>query len=467
MAFDLSTAKPVQGGGGFDLSTAKPVTEQQDPRQKTQALIDQRQPQSFDIKPTDFPFIVANMAIGKPPLPNDRETRDRLFKNVGTFLQREEAGVAGGVREGLSEDSNILSTLQAAGRGFGGEESVEFGDIARERGVPEGKSATIGLLASLGLPSSLLAGGVAKPIKPVRAVQTGVSKATAFSLGRTEALAEAEKLGFRNVLQKKYFNRNFPAEIQQRIEQNLDNLAESAGQKFNQLVEPFKNTAVDFINDVKVKVAQIAGAELKSPFKTGTKDFVKTILDGINSAKVQNLGDLLDVRRFLDDVIFDASGNVNTKFGKTVRNIINDILHKNETLKLADKEWTTLVIAMKEIGKKITSDTGENFLKRFDKLTAKQKAKLSKLEEQVGGEPFIDDLTNFSVAQKFRTDPSPSIFVLQILRDLLRPAQRAGLKASETKPVKLTTDAIDDVLRRVGTGILRRVRSEQPDGQKE
>lgn len=432
--------------------------EKQVAQQPVQPTVPQRKGIPFDVNLQDIIKLATGQGGAIPQLPGSlapQEPQDitRRNQNVAGLLQREESLATAPVLGALQTEGGILDKIKggvkATGKALTGEEAPQLGDVPRELGAPEGVASTAGFVASLGLPSNLLLGGP-KILKPAKAIQETTAKSTAFALGRSEALKEAKQIGFRKVLQERFFDKNFPAKIQQRIESNISNLAESAADKFKQVVEPFKNTPVQFGN-ILTKVNELASKALRSPFKTGSRDLVEVVRDGVNKFPVKNFDDLLNLRRFLDDVLFDAKGQVKVDFGKQVRNIINDVLHSNPTLREADKLWTALQQQLKNIGKKVTSDTGENFLKRFDKLTQKQKGLLSNLEKEIGGEPFIDDLTNFSVAQKFATDPSKSLFGLQIARDLLRKGMRGGLRTADQPAVKGTTKVLDETISRSGT----------------
>ncbi|MDD4892384.1 MAG: hypothetical protein PHH73_00095 [Candidatus Rickettsiella isopodorum] len=277
-------------------------------------------------------------------------------------------------------------------------------------------------------PLRITTGVVGKGLKVVSPVAKEVGKLGAKALGvPPETLAEVEKLGFRNVIQKKYTNKKIPVEIQARIENNITNLQDAVGKEYNNLTEPLKNIPVNF-DEFRQDISDIVGKAKINPFKgTASSDLETVIINGIDKAQPKNYSDLLELRRNLDDVIFTAKGTgVKSKFADNVRTKFNDYLHKNPVLKEADSNWYNLETVLKEIGNKVTSDTGENFLKRFGKLTQKQKEQLVTLEKNIGGEPFIQDLTRFSLAGEFY--PKTGFNIPEFLK---AQAIRTGLKTGE------------------------------------
>lgn len=244
-----------------------------------------------------------------------------------------------------------------------------------------------------------------------------------------EIWEEVSKKGFRNVLQEKFYSRKLPAEIQQRIADNIDNMAIEAGKEFDNLTEPLRKVPFD-LAQLRGDVVKLANKIKKSPFKSeGMSKLDNDILNGIvNKAKVGNLKDALDLRRALDDEIYDANGELTSKFGKNVRDLLNKELHQHTELKAVDQEWTNLMDLLKQ-GKKILGENGEKILARFGSMTMKQKAMLSNLERKIGV-PFVEDLTNYNLSKDFVTHKvSPSIS--GVLRAVIRPVTRSVLRKGE------------------------------------
>ena len=117
----------------------------------------------------------------------------------------------------------------------------------------------------------------------------------------------------------------------------------------------------------------------QNPFKGPTRGLDTRIVETLRSPnlKVRTLGDVLDLRRFLDDELFTAKGQgIKSAYGKEVRDIFNKYLHKNEILKAADSEWYTLKNILRD-NQKVIGETGENYLNRWSKLTTKQNTSVS------------------------------------------------------------------------------------------
>jgi hypothetical protein len=248
-----------------------------------------------------------------------------------------------------------------------------------------------------------------------------------------EVFDEASKKGFRNVLKSKYYNKKLPTEIQNRIADNIDNMQFEAGEEYKKLIEPLKNTAFD-MPKLRGDVAKIANRIKTNPFDTESSKLDNAIYDGvINKANIKTLGDALDLRRNLDDIIYGNKGDLKSSFGKQVRDLLNKELHKNKELSAVDKEWASLQDVLKE-GKKILGDTGEKILERFGNLTEKQKQTLVALEKKIGGLPFVEDLSNYSLAKEFITrkvSPSVSGIVRATSKPLLRGYLRTGESAEK------------------------------------
>lgn len=240
---------------------------------------------------------------------------------------------------------------------------------------------------------------------------------------------DASRIGFRNVLQKQYFNEKLPLEIQDRIAQNMDDLESAAANKYDNLVNPLRKAKFD-LPQFRGDVSKIATKVKINPFETDGTKLDKQILDVvINKAKINNLGDALDFRRNLDNEIYDSTGNLKSKFGKQVRDLLNKELHKNNDLSAVDKDWSSLQDALKQ-GRKVLGETGEKILDRFGNMTEKQKQMLANLEQEVGGIPFMEDLTKYSLAKKFTTKSmSPSI--PGIIRAAGKPILRGYLRGGE------------------------------------
>jgi hypothetical protein len=259
----------------------------------------------------------------------------------------------------------------------------------------------------------------------------GISSAAGV---KPEVFQEVEQRGFRKVLQEKYYDRKMPEILQERIEGNLDALEKGAVGKFDEATTPLRKTKIDWAQ-VRGEVIKAYNKVKSNPFKGDAKQFNDRIAEGIVNTDAKNLGEVLDLRRFLADELYTSGRQgVKSKFGKEVYDIFNKYLHQNETLKQADAEWTTLQNTLRE-GKKLTGETGENFLKRFATLTGKQKESLALLEKQVGGEPFIEDLTNWSLAKEYGTKTAAFNFNpfsgFGLLTKAQRPLARGYLRGTE------------------------------------
>lgn len=265
--------------------------------------------------------------------------------------------------------------------------------------------------------------GLFRKIGKAASVLSGVEK---------EAYEETAKKGFRKVISEKYLNKKMPEQIQARIEQNLDDLQVAAGNKFDDLTTPLQKQPFDMAK-FRGEIVKIAEKQKNNPFTSETTQTNTRLLDGIiNKAEVNNLGDALKLRRFLDEEIYSANGELKSKFGKQIRDVLQKELHKNEGLQQADNEWTALMSALRE-ARKVTGETGEKFLERFGKMTAKQKAQLVNLEHEIGGEPFVEDLSNYSLAKEFGTKKisGGQDIVSGLMRFLTRPALRSYLRGGE------------------------------------
>jgi hypothetical protein len=337
-----------------------------------------------------------------------------------------------------------------------GKTAPEMGDILREAGAPEGVAATGGFLMSAALPSNILGGkflkSAAKGIKGgARGILNSIgiqsrkaakrpgllARAGALITGvEQDVLQEASERGFRNVLQKRFFDKKIPAAVQETIEKNLDDVLQIADNKFDEATKSLRNTAVD---TVRLKKDLFKGLKKKRFVKkTPEENLLRKVTKDIENADIKNLGDLLDFRRELDDVIFNESElqRTGTKQIKTIRDNARKILRENPLIKAADDLWFNLKIQTRDIGKKVTSDTGENFLKRFSKLTARQKQKLVTLERELlnlnpNAQPFISDLTNFSLAQDFTTPATSALRPVSLLEKTAKPLFRGALRTGE------------------------------------
>jgi hypothetical protein len=498
MAFQLERAIPLGSlkQSQFDPSRAVPLGSEATgvapgqqvqtltPLEATEQKISQRQAIPFSRRPLiPKPGDITSLLKETPlPIPTiGRMTSSigdiqRQMQDIPALLQREEAAVAGGVRPFLSptkpEGETFLQTLgkslKGVKRGLTGERVVELGDIARERGATEPVAATAGLLASFGLPSTILTAGLAKGAKPVQKAGQKLTKATGFLLGiEPEAIESAQKIGFRNILKKEFFDKRFPAQIQQKIESNVDVLRKAAGNKFDEVSQKFSKNPINRI-EIAEDFTNLRKATRKKPFKEAENarliDDIERqfneIFSGANpDLKLENIGDALATRRALDDIIFTQKGKLKqgTEFAKGIRDIINKQLHKNKTLEAADNKWSTLLETLDDI-KKATSDTGENFLRRFDRLPKKQQKALEEAElafsKEKSFQPFMEELKASSLAPQFKTPP-PS-FSLRAIQSVGRPLFRFGTRTAETLPVRAGTAAVDELLTRLGPAIGRR-----------
>lgn len=244
-----------------------------------------------------------------------------------------------------------------------------------------------------------------------------------------EVFEEAKQKGFRKVLQHKFYNKKMPAQIQDRIAQNLDNMETAASDEYDRLITPLKKSSFDMAQ-LRGNVNKIMNRVTKNPFDTENSKLDQAIADGIiNKAEITNLGDALDLRRNLDDIIYSNKGDLKSSFGKQVRDILNKELHKNKGLAKVDKDWSSLMDTLRD-SRKILGDTGEKILSRFSNMTDKQKQNLVALEKKIGGLPFMEDLTNYSLAKEFITRKvSPS--VTGLVRAVSKPALRGFLRQGE------------------------------------
>jgi len=256
-----------------------------------------------------------------------------------------------------------------------------------------------------------------------------LAKTGAFIAGvDKEILAETAKIGYRNVLNKKYYNAKIPEILATRIEGNVANLENAAKTEFNIITNPLKDIPFNF-KDLKNQILALARQLRTNPFKGPSKDLNMNIIDGVSKAKVKNIGDVLDLRRNLDEVLYTAKGQgIKSSFGKAVRDKFNEILHQNDILKGADEMWTNLQNILRE-NKRVMGETGESYLKRWANLTAKQKNALVLLEKKSGGEPFVQDLTNWSLAKEFLAKPGIRGGIFNAIQKTAHPLLRAGLRA--------------------------------------
>ncbi len=394
-----------------------------------------------------FPLELANMmALGIPraalktagvDFPEQKSVPGKIGRGVGGvtgFLK------GGAVKAGNWAAGKALSNLVApplvkkviggaiAGGVTGALQTPEQGEGVLKPKERAGQAiATAALGGTLPLVAPAVKGAT-RFVNKVGARMTGVEN---------ETLKEVEQKGFRNVITSKYFNKKLPEEIQARIESNMDNLESAAGQKYQDLTEPLRQTQFDMAG-LRGKVVKIANRIKVNPFDTDVAKLDKEILDGVvNKAQVKNLGDALDLRRSLDDVIYSNKGELKSTFGKEVRNLLNQELHKNADLKKVDADWRGLQEALQN-GRKVIGDTGEKILSRFSNMTAKQKQMLVGLEKQIGGEPFVEDLTNWSLAQNFKTPAKPLSSISSAIQTVAKPAYRGLLRQGES-----ATSAID------------------------
>jgi hypothetical protein len=317
---------------------------------------------------------------------------------------------------------NKIVSQGVAGAVTGAAITPEGEDIVN---LPErGKQAAI---------SGIIQGALPVAGKVIKKGMEGVRKGGAFLSGiEQDTLNEVSQKGFRKVLQQKYYNKKMPEVIQLRIENNLSNLEDAAGKKYDQLTAPLRQTPFDMAQ-LRGEVAKLATKAKINPFNPeGMPKIDQEIIDGIvNKAQVKNLGDALDLRRFLDDKIYSPRGELETSFGKKIRDVLNKELHKNKMLEQTDKDWAGLKSSLKE-GKKVIGETGEKFLARFSTLTSKQKDLLVRLEKEIGGEPFMEDLTNWSLAKQFTSKASPSGSIGGLISKVSKPMFRGYLRTGET-----------------------------------
>lgn len=375
----------------------------------------------------------------------------RMGGNVLAALQREEA-VATEILRFLASSGKDKNPDRIA-KALSGEISPEMGDLARELDVPEPIAASLGLVGASMLPSSLLGGKLFQ-----KAVSKNVGRASKVGASLTgvkqEILQEVKDRGFRNVLNKKYYSKDIPSEIQDVIIKNADDYRELAQSKFDAVAEPLRNTPVPD-NYKEVLTKDIIGKTRIFDTKSKEIRLAKKWVDIIENAKIDHFGDLLDLRRNLDEVIFNERGRlVGTERLSKIRKNINSILHKDSALKEADSIWTTFQSDLADVVDDISNvKTGENILKRFGSLTKKHKNVIIDMENTIkklnpNAKPFIDDLTNYSLAQEFLpTQGRTSVSRSQIIERALLPAYRGALRTGEL--LSPTTRLISNALKRI------------------
>ena len=128
------------------------------------------------------------------------------LQNMGALAQREEAALAGAGEEALSgRFKNIPKEFM---RGIKGEQTTEFGDLARRRGVGEDASQAIGFGASMVTPTNAaltaLTGGTNKLLTPsmVKPITKPISKVPGI-LARFAANVETKPVkDLRNIMDR-------------------------------------------------------------------------------------------------------------------------------------------------------------------------------------------------------------------------------------------------------------------------
>jgi len=270
---------------------------------------------------------------------------------------------------------------------------------------------------------------------PVRKTARGVERVGGAIAGiEPKILNETRQQGFRNVLQKRYYDTKVPEKIVESIDNNIERLKEVAGNKFNEQTAILRTQPFDY-NLILEKVQPLSLDIKRNPFKSITRQLDQSIFDGLTdpNLEVNTLGDMLDLRRSLDEVIFTAKGQkIQSKFAMNVRKSINEVLHKNTELAKADEEWTSLQNMLSE-NKRVFGETGEAYLKRWENLSAKQKEKLSLLESELiksnpEATPFINDLTNYSLAKYYETPTFSSVYPFSMVRAPIRAGYRGYLR---------------------------------------
>jgi hypothetical protein len=437
------------------------VQSTQQPQRKAREFISPTPP-----KEQTQEMLTQGMTRGGIPLGLTKAVIGRGISNVLTALQREESVATATLQQEqklpllmnlLSKVSPVMKTMTmtqpeviAAARG---ETAPELGDMFRDMGVPEPMAAGLGLVAAGGLPSSIAGSaalrslGIGKQV--VKTSPTRASRALGQLLGvQQEVLDDIAKMGPRDVIQKRFFNSKLPAILQEKFTSAINKIKTVAQGQFDEATEQLKNTPFepkklydalgDFIENNKTSL-----------FKGAKKDFNDNIVEGLKRLQQGNrlstLGDLLDVRKTLDDEIDTAyTRRINTDFVKGVRETINNTLHKNDLLKTADNTWTALKTQLDSIGRRIQNDSGETILKRFRGLPEKTKQRIIDLQRFINSqdpkaENIIDDVVKGSLARELLPKKQVATVSSGTLKErLLLPAFRFVLR---TGPVvdKLNT----------------------------
>jgi len=394
----------------------------------------------------------------------------RALGNVAAGLQREEAVATQVAREapklskGQKTLTQLLATTPLSPIVFGaamstkpsvvdaarGETAPELGDLYRDAGVPEPLAATLGLITAGGLPSSFAGSELLKKmgiLKGAKPKPTRVAKATAQLLGvQQDVLEDTAKRGFRKVLQKKFFDRRLPAVLQEKIISASDEISNAAKSRFDEATEALRGVPFD-ADEFNNSIGKFFRKSKVSPFRGAQKDFNESIRRGFVEATegktLNNMGDLLDTRQFLDKEIRVAKRqSIDTSFATKVRGIINEQLHKNDTLKTADEIWYNLSTQVDSILDKVSKDTGETLLGRFQSLPRKTQQRLLEVQDflrrskaKAGlppGEDIIREVIDSSLAREFLPKTQRATVARgSLLERILLPTFRFSLRTGE------------------------------------
>ena len=391
----------------------------------------------------DIPKI---MSFGRFGMPITGALEEGAEGGVGGMVSGGARGaLMQGTIRGLSRTPAPIKYPSAFGVGYatGGETPEErIGSGLTFAGLLAGRSPSMRQFTETQREFNPLAYKFVKDIRETSSrIGRGVERVGAAVSGvEPDVLAEIRQRGFRTVLQKKYYDKKLPEQIVENIDESVEGLRKVAGDKYDEVTTSVQKERFDY-NRILRDVNKLSLSLEKNPFKGPSKDLNYTILDGLRdpSLEVKTIGDVLRLRRNLDEVLYTAKGQqIKSEFGKDVRDIFNKYLHKNEVLAKADSEWYTLQNILRE-NQKVMGETGENYLKRWEKLTTKQKENLALLERELlaknpNAQPFIENLTNYSLAQELRTPTLSSIYPFSVLHTLTRPLYRGYLRKFGTFP---------------------------------
>lgn len=273
------------------------------------------------------------------------------LKTVAIPLESAESAIANPAIEMQKGNFNISDLLKSASQGITQEKPGQLGDIARNVNVPEPISASLGLIASLGI------GELSSGNKITKAT----NQAKDFIVETSQKLSKATESAIRRKMPNLILDDKFVLQQAEKASKGLDDLYKGISSEYDNIYNQVGNKIVP-TSEIQSALSALPDNVINKFNSPQYRGLFKRYQDGSIVPSLENLKAMKTViRQSVPEKVWNgrAIGDMNTANIEQVYGKINDIMaNAAPELKDINKKYKDFMNLRKTIGKYIWDENG-------------------------------------------------------------------------------------------------------------